>query len=91
VVVIEVISLVYEVSLIATRGQTLGKMAMGIKVVAREDGRNPGWGKAGLRWLLPTVAGFVLFGSLIVYLWVLWDPKRQGLHDKVAGTLVIQP
>ena len=28
-------------------------------------------------------------GALLVYLWLLWDPLRQGLHDKAVGTVVI--
>jgi uncharacterized RDD family membrane protein YckC len=28
--------------------------------------------------------------SLVSYLWPLWDPRRQTLHDKLAGTVVIR-
>ena len=28
--------------------------------------------------------------SLGVYLWAFFDPRRQGLHDKAAGTLVVR-
>jgi uncharacterized RDD family membrane protein YckC len=24
----------------------------------------------------------------IGFLWMFWDPMRQGIHDKVAGTIV---
>ena len=33
-----------------------------------------------------------LFASVLSFLdpaWLLWDPKRQALHDKVADTVVV--
>ena len=90
VVTLQIISFLYEVILIAIRGQTLGKSLMGIRVVGITDGQVPGWARAGVRWLLPAAASLVPPSVLIVYLWLLWDPRRQGLHDKAAGTLVIQ-
>lgn len=35
-------------------------------------------------------AGGSLF-QLLNYLWPVWDPKRQALHDKAAGTNVVRP
>ena len=91
------IGLLYEVALIATRGQTLGKMATRIRVVRADNGLVPGWGKSFGRWLVPAVFGiagiyipFVGLIALLVYLWILWDRVRQGLHDKAAGTLVVK-
>ena len=89
-----VIGILYEVALIAVKGQTLGKMAVSIKVVRADNGRVPGWGKSAGRWIIPTVANFIpLVGwilSLLVFISLLWDRVRQGWHDKVAGTLVIK-
>ena len=88
-----VLFLIYEPTLIALRGQTLGKMAMGIMVVRADDGGVPGWGKAIGRWILPgllliiPVVGWLL--SLLVYVSLLWDDRRQGWHDKMATTVVI--
>ncbi len=88
-----VIFLLYEPTLIATKGQTLGKMAVNIKVVKAEDGSVPGWGKAIGRWILPgllnlipAVGGLL---ALLVYLSLLWDDRRQGWHDKMATTVVV--
>jgi uncharacterized RDD family membrane protein YckC len=86
---------IYEIALVATRGATLGKMALGLKVTRVEDGALPTWGQAFIRWLVPAAASYVpRVGGLIVlviYLWMLWDPDRrnQGLHDKAARTVVI--
>ena len=93
------IGLVYEVSLVATRGQTLGKMAMKIKIIRAGDGLLPGWDMSAVRWLVPAVPeliglvpalGLVALLSLIVYLSLTWDKVRQGWHDKAAKTFVIK-
>lgn len=34
------------------------------------------------------VAGAIGLASLLVYLWAIWDPRKQGLHDKAAQTVV---
>lgn len=92
--VIALIGLLYEVVMIATRGQTLGKMMTSVKVVRADNGLVPGWGKSIGRWIIPAVLNFIPavgpFLSLLVYLSLLWDSARQGWHDKAAGTFVIK-
>jgi uncharacterized RDD family membrane protein YckC len=83
------VGFVYETALIALRGQTLGKMAVRIRVVRQDDGALPGWGPSLIRWFVPVAASIVPLGALVVYLWMLWDPRRQGLHDRAARTLVV--
>jgi uncharacterized RDD family membrane protein YckC len=83
------VGFVYETTFIALRGQTLGKMAVRIRVVRQHDGATPGWGPSFVRWLVPVLASIVPFGALVVYLWMLWGPRRQGLHDRAARTLVV--
>lgn len=80
----------YEVVLTATRGQTLGKMALKIKVVSSSTGRHPDWGASLLRWVIPLGMSIIPFLPLLDYLWALWDENRQCLHDKAATTLVIR-
>lgn len=76
----------YYVILHAWRGQTLGKMALGIRVVT-ESGQVPSLGTSLLRsigyWLsaLPLDLG---------YIWILVDPNKQGWHDKIARTYVVR-
>ena len=76
----------YYVYLHGSGGQTFGKMALKIKVV-NEDGTPLGYKKAFLRWL-----GYFLCDLTfnIGYIWAAFDPKKQGLHDKVCKTLVIR-
>lgn len=87
-----VLGLAYEIGLIATRGATIGKQVMGLKVVSEQTGGVPGWGPAILRWLIPQLGGLVCgIGALVVLLSPLWDNtgRMQGWHDKVAKTLVL--
>jgi uncharacterized RDD family membrane protein YckC len=91
---LSVLTGIYTVLLTKLKGQTLGKMAVGIKVVHTLDGSLPTWGHAIARWALPAAAALVpSVGGLcwlLIYLWILWDPNRQGLHDKVAKTVVVR-
>jgi uncharacterized RDD family membrane protein YckC len=67
-------------------GQTVGKKLMKIKVV-REDGKPLDYRDAILRYLGYFVSAFVfLFG----FFWVIWDEKKQGWHDKIAKTFVVE-
>ena len=93
IAVFVVILLLYEPTMIALRGQTLGKMAANIRVVGIADGEVPGWGKALGRWVLPGLVAFIpVIGgllSLLVYISLLWDDRRQGWHDKLGTTVVV--
>ncbi|MGL5830099.1 MAG: RDD family protein [Angustibacter sp.] len=81
----------YEICMIALRGATIGKSVMKIKVTTAAGGI-PGWGPAALRYLI-VLAGFFVcgIGALVVYLSPLFDSsgRRQGWHDKVAKTYVV--
>jgi uncharacterized RDD family membrane protein YckC len=83
----------YEIGLTATRGQTLGKMALGIKVVREADGGLPGGGPAALRWVIELAGSFVCcIGLILVWVSPFFDSTKryQGWHDKVAKTFVVQ-
>ena len=68
------------------RGQTPGKLALGIKIV-RFNGDAIGWGGAIMRFLGYIIA---IMPILIGFIWVAFDSRRQGLHDKLAETYVIR-
>ncbi len=68
-------------------GQTLGKMILGIRV-QRTDGSAVRYLRALVRTLSYIVSFF--FTTFLGFLWVLWDKKKQGWHDKIAGTEVIK-
>lgn len=76
----------YYVYLHAMYGQTFGKMALKIKVV-NEDGTPLDYRKAFLRWLGYFLCDLTFY---IGYLWAAFDPRKQGLHDKVCKTVVVR-
>lgn len=65
---------------------TLGKMAMGIMVTDLE-GRRIGFGKATGRYFAKILSALIL---LIGFLMVAFTARKQGLHDILAGTLVVK-
>lgn len=75
----------YYVYMLGKYGQTVGKMAMKIKVV-KENGQPLTYLDALLRELASIISGVVL---LLGYLWVIWDSKKQAWHDKIVGTVVV--
>jgi len=81
-----ILSVIYFVGYWAKSGQTIGKSVVGIRIVSK-DGTPLSWGKAILRYVGYLVSGFVLS---LGFLWLAFDRKRQGWHDKIAGTYVFQ-
>ena len=81
----------YYIYLHSSRGQTVGKMAMKIKVVDMETGELIPYGRAGIRWGVQQALAIVTcgIGALLDGLWPLWDAKRQAIHDKPANTVVV--
>jgi uncharacterized RDD family membrane protein YckC len=65
---------------------TLGKRAMGIRVTDTSGGRIS-FGQATGRYFGKIVSAIILF---IGYFMMLWDSRKQTLHDKMAGTLVVK-
>jgi hypothetical protein len=99
-VIAMLVLLLYLVPSTAISGQTLGKRLRGIRVV-RLDGSRPGWSCAIIRFGVPLLVATVLavplrFGPLGLAVAVLgtvgWisKPNRQGLHDRLAKTIVVE-
>ncbi|MEV7420445.1 RDD family protein [Streptomyces sp. NPDC089919] len=87
------ITLLYEWLMISFLGATLGKMALGLKVVRENTGQAPGLGGGFIRWIIPIVGAFLCYiGAVLVYLSPFFDNsgKLQGWHDRAAGTLVVK-
>jgi len=80
--------IVYPIYFVGSRGQTLGKMIMKIKVIKEDTGEIPGYTTAFLRETVGKfVSGIVLgIGYIVAYK----DPKKQSWHDKIAHTIVIK-
>jgi len=82
-----VIAWVYYVVFTATKGQTLGKMAMKIRVQNLDTAANLTWVEAFLREVVGKFLSAVAL--LLGYLWMLWDPKKQTWHDKLGKSVVV--
>lgn len=78
---------VYPIVLEVWLGQTLGKRALGLRVVAR-DGAPLGWMPAIVRNLLRTV-DILPFGYALGLVSCLCDAHGRRLGDLVAGSLVV--
>jgi hypothetical protein len=85
-----VIDVAYFAYFWSSRGASIGMMPFGFKVRDVATGQYPTMGKAALRgfiWTLEVGFTICIIGA-IGWLWQLWDPQKQAIHDKVAGTIV---
>ena len=70
------------------RSVTPGKMAIRAKIVDAKTGRQPSTGQLIGRYLAYYLSTIPL---CLGFLWIAWDPRKQGWHDKLAGTVVVRP
>jgi uncharacterized RDD family membrane protein YckC len=84
-VLITLLVIAYVIFFWALVGYTPGKALIGLKVV-RLDGKKLSFGRSVLRFFAYWISAIPLF---LGFFWVLWDSKRQGWHDKIAGTQVL--
>ncbi|MFI5952872.1 RDD family protein [Cryptosporangium sp. NPDC051539] len=73
--------------LVLPRGATAGKRLCGLRV-ARTDGTLLTLRRALLREACVIVSFVIPVIGVLMVLVILNDPRRQGLHDKLADTLV---
>ena len=85
-VISTVLSGVYFVVFWVWRGQSLGMMVAGIKVV-RTDGTQLETGHAVVRYLGYIISILPLF---LGFIWIAFDAHKQGWHDKLAETYVVK-
>lgn len=69
----------------SSKQATLGKMAYGIRVTDLE-GNRISFGQASTRYFSKFLSVLILFYGFIM---ILRNDKRQGLHDKIAKTVVV--
>ena len=81
------LSFAYYVGSEAAIGATIGKAAMGLKVV-RADGQPYTFGSAFVRNILRIVDGLVFY--IVALICIASSQKRQRLGDMAAGTLVVR-
>jgi uncharacterized RDD family membrane protein YckC len=81
------VELAYFVILWSRFGGTLGQRLLGLHVVDAATGQNIGIGRAIGRFVGYVISGVALDIGLI---WVAFDPRKQGWHDKIASTFVVR-
>jgi uncharacterized RDD family membrane protein YckC len=69
------------------RGSTLGMRLFHLRVADATTGLPIGYGRAALRYLGYILSVIVCYIGLI---WAAFDSRKQGWHDKIAGTVVLQ-
>jgi uncharacterized RDD family membrane protein YckC len=82
-----VAGIVYYATLEGGSGQTLGKRALGIKVVDVRTGGSIGTGRGVGRYFARIVSALVCY---LGYFWMLWDPEKQTWHDKMVNSYVVK-
>lgn len=82
-----VVELGYFVILWSKFGGTLGQRLFGLHVVDAATGRNIGIGRALGRFVGYLVSALALD---IGFIWVAFDARKQGWHDKMASTFVVR-
>jgi curved DNA-binding protein CbpA len=94
------VAALYLIPLTAITGQTIGKRIQKIRVVKLADGSVPGWAVAVKRYGAPLgialLLGVLFLGEFALLLGIVavvgWvnRPDRQGLHDRLAKTVVVE-
>ncbi|GAB2668131.1 RDD family protein [Arenimonas aestuarii] len=81
-----ILSLAYYAGMESSKMQaTVGKLALGIKVVDSQ-GRRLGFGRAAARWAGSIVSYLILY---IGFFMAGWTQRKQALHDLMADTFVV--
>ena len=68
------------------QGGTPGKIAIAAKIVDAKTGGPPTTGRLVIRFLGYIVSALPLY---LGFVWIAFDRRKQGWHDKIAGTVVI--
>ena len=67
-------------------GATPGKLALGVRIVDARDGSAPSTARLVVRLLAYLVSALPMY---LGFLWIAVDRRKQGWHDKIARTIVI--
>ena len=80
--------------LITTRGQSIGKIAMSLRIVNSIDGTNPGFIKAFLvRFILSQIITSIPYLGVIYFFadpLFIFRSDRRCIHDLMANTIVVE-
>ncbi|WP_020699111.1 RDD family protein [Reyranella massiliensis] len=86
VVVVVIVWLYFALMESSERGATLGKMALGLRVVSN-SGQRLSFLNATGRYFAKILSAIIL---CIGFLMIAFTDRKRGLHDMIAGTLVVK-
>lgn len=78
---------IYAIGFWTLMQATPGKMALGLVVVDAKTGQPASTGKYIIRYIGYFISAIVL---LLGFIWVAFNPRKQGWHDLIAGTVVVK-
>lgn len=91
---------IYEIGMTVWRGQTIGKIATGVRVRPVGSPGRPDLRAATIRFVLKcatvvlgpiaALGALAIFFSVLDYLWPLRDGQRRAIHDLAAQTCVVR-
>lgn len=81
-----VVQVGYWIYFWGTSGSTLGMRLLRLRVVDANTGGPIGYSRALVRFLMTIVNSWACY---IGWIWVAFDPRKQGWHDKVANSVVL--
>ncbi len=70
------------------RSATPGKMVLKLSVLDADSGQPLSTGKAVLRYLAYYISALPF---CLGYIWIIFSPKKQGWHDLIANSVVVEP
>ncbi len=77
----------YHIIFWSWRGGTIGQLVLGIQIRREADGTRIGFGTSIVRYIGYLISFWVFYLGVI---WIAFDGRKQGWHDKIANTLVIR-
>lgn len=86
---VSLVAIAYFVVMEALKGATVGKMALGLRVVKLADGAAIGWMESIVRNVLRIVdslPGFYIIGMVVIAV----TKNKQRVGDLAAGTIVVR-
>ena len=86
-VILLVVQVGYWIYFWGSSGATIGMRLLHLKVVDADTGGPIGYARATVRFLMSIVNSWACY---IGWIWVAIDPRKQGWHDKVANSVVLQ-
>ena len=77
---------VWQLVMQGRTGQTIGKRAVGLRLLREQDGQVIGAGLSVARYFVHLLDSY----SIVGYLWPIWDDKKQTFADKILKTVVVR-